>query len=130
MALAAVLEAHPAVAAVHYPGLASHPQHRLAAEALFLAPADGDVGPQKFGAMLSVRLRGGEAAARAVAAGLTVTQTATSLGGTESLVEHRASIEPAGTATPWDLLRVSVGIESAADLIADWRQALDAVSVS
>ncbi|KAA0169545.1 hypothetical protein FNF28_01990 [Cafeteria roenbergensis] len=127
MALAEMLEAHPAVAAVHYPGLASHPQHRLAAEALFSASAAGGEGPSRFGGMLSVRLRGGEEAARAVAARLTVTQTATSLGGTESLVEHRASIEPAGTATPWDLLRVSVGIESAADLIADWRQALDAV---
>jgi cystathionine gamma-synthase len=77
-----------------------------------------------FGGMLSIRVRGGEAAAIATAAHITLWKRATSLGGTESLIEHRASVEGAGTPAPPDLLRLSVGIEDAGDLIADLEQAL------
>lgn len=125
-ALAAALEAHPAVVGVHYPGLDSHPQRALvASNAVFSRGED----PAMCGGMLSVRLRGGEEAARRVASSLRVFRTATSLGGTESLVEHRASIEPKGTATPFDLLRVSVGLEDGDELIRDWTRALDEAAV-
>ena len=77
-----------------------------------------------FGGMLSIRTRGGEAAAVATAAHVALWKRATSLGGVESLIEHRASIEGAGTPAPADLLRLSVGIEHADDLIADLEQAL------
>jgi cystathionine gamma-synthase len=76
--------------------------------------------------MLSIRARGGEAAAIAVAAKTAIWKRATSLGGTESLIEHRASVEGAGTPAPPDLLRLSTGLEHAADLIADLEQALAA----
>jgi cystathionine gamma-synthase len=74
--------------------------------------------------MLSIRVRGGEAAAIATAAGIQLWKRATSLGGVESLVEHRASIEGPGSPCPPDLLRLSVGIEDPADLYADLDQAL------
>ena len=78
--------------------------------------------------MLSIRVkanaRGGVAAAVAAAAAVQLWKRATSLGGTESLIEHRASVEGAGSPVPPDLLRLSVGIEHAADLIADLEQAL------
>jgi cystathionine gamma-synthase len=77
-----------------------------------------------FGGMLSLRVQGGEAAAIAVAAQTEVWKRATSLGGTESLIEHRASVEGAGTPAPADLLRLSVGIEHVDDLVADLEQAL------
>ena len=77
--------------------------------------------------MLSFQPKGGEAAAVAVAAALNVFRRGTSLGGTESLVEHRRSIEPPDSATPNDLLRLSVGLESSRDLIRDLNQALGAV---
>jgi cystathionine gamma-synthase len=77
-----------------------------------------------FGAMLSVRVAGGEARARTVAGRLRLFRQATSLGAVESLVEHRASVEGPGTLCPDDLLRVSVGIEACDDLIADFKQAL------
>jgi cystathionine gamma-synthase len=77
-----------------------------------------------FGGMLSIRVKGGEAAAIATAAHVRLWKRATSLGGTESLVEHRASVEGAGTPAPPDLLRLSVGIEHVDDLIADLEQAL------
>lgn len=77
-----------------------------------------------FGAMLSVRIAGGEARARAVAGRLKLFRQATSLGAVESLVEHRASVEGPGTLVPDDLLRLSIGIEDADDLIADLAQAL------
>jgi cystathionine gamma-synthase len=111
--LAAFLVAHPAVAEVRYPGLPGHPNHAVAARQM-----------SAFGGMLSFRLRGGEAAARAVAGRVHLFTRATSLGGVESLIEHRASIEPAGGPTPPDLLRVSVGIEHVDDLIEDLVQAL------
>ena len=77
-----------------------------------------------FGGMLSMRLRGGETAAIAAAAAMRVWKRATSLGGVESLVEHRSSIEGAGSPCPSDLLRFSVGLENIDDLIADIEQAL------
>ena len=76
--------------------------------------------------MLSIRARGGEAAAIAVAAKTQLWKRATSLGGTESLIEHRASVEGAGPPAPLDLLRLSVGIEDCGDLIDDLEQALQA----
>jgi cystathionine gamma-synthase len=117
LAIAAFLEAHPRVERVHYPGLASHPAHALARRQMAM-----------FGGMLSVQVRGGAEAAMAVAAKLRVFTRATSFGGTESLVEHRASIEGPGTTTPANLLRVSVGLEHPDDLIEDLGQALGEAS--
>ena len=77
-----------------------------------------------FGAMVSIRVRGGEEAAMRVAARTRLFTRATSLGGVESLIEHRASVEGPDTPTPGDLLRLSIGIEDAGDLVADLRQAL------
>ena len=77
-----------------------------------------------FGAMLSIRVRGGERAAIAAAAEVRLWKRATSLGGVESLIEHRASIEGPGTPCPIDLLRLSVGVEEAGDLFDDLDQAL------
>ena len=77
-----------------------------------------------FGGMLSIRVKGGEAAAIATAANVEIWKRATSLGGTESLIEHRASVEGAGSPCPPDLLRLSAGIEDTDDLIADLEQAL------
>jgi cystathionine gamma-synthase len=108
--------AHPAVEQVLYPGLPGFPGHAVAA-----AQMSGG-----FGGMLSLRVKGGEAAAIATAANVALWKRATSLGGTESLVEHRASVEGPGTPAPPDLLRLSVGIEHTGDLIADLEQALAA----
>ena len=119
LALARRLAAHPGVAEVLYPGLESHPGHALAARQM----AGG------FGGMLSIRVAdagsGGEAAAIKTAAGLQVWKRATSLGGVESLVEHRASIEGPDTPCPSDLLRLSVGLEAYEDLAADLEAAID-----
>ncbi len=105
---------HPNVDAVLYPGLPSHPGYAIAARQM----AGG------FGGMLSIRVRGGEAAAIATAARVELWKRATSLGGVESLIEHRASVEGAGSPVPPDLLRLSVGIEDPDDLIADMEAAL------
>ena len=113
-------DGHPLVAEVLYPGLPTAPGHAVAARQM----------QGGFGGMLSVRVRGGEAAAIATAAQVTLWKRATSLGGTESLVEHRASVEGAGSPVPTDLLRLSVGIEHADDLIADLEQALQASQAS
>jgi cystathionine gamma-synthase len=113
-AVAAHFADHPRVSAVLYPGLAGHPGHAVAARQM----SGG------FGGMLSIRVAGGEAAAIAAAARVGLWKRATSLGGVESLIEHRASIEGAGTPAPPDLLRLSVGIEDPADLIDDLDQAL------
>jgi cystathionine gamma-synthase len=78
-----------------------------------------------FGGMLSIRLEAGETAAIATAAQVRVWQRATSLGGVESLIEHRASIEGAGTPCPPDLLRLSVGLEDPEDLFFDLLRALE-----
>ncbi len=112
--LAQRLANHPNVAEVLYPGLPSHPQHALAAKQM----------TGGFGHMLSIRARGGEASAVATAAGVTLWKRATSLGGVESLIEHRASIEGPGTPCPPDLLRLSAGIEDPDDLYADLDEAL------
>ena len=112
-ALAEMLAAHPAVEAVHYPGLATHPGHAVAARQM-----------RDAGGMLSFRLRGGRDAALAVAGALELAINATSLGGPETLVEHRASIEGAKAVSPDNLLRVSVGLEHREDLLADFSQAL------
>jgi cystathionine gamma-synthase len=114
--VAEALAAHPAVSRVFYPGLPDHPTHQIAARQM----KDG------FGALLSFRVRGGEAAARAVASNTRVIKQATSLGGVESLIEHRASIEGPSSGLPDDLLRLAVGIEAPEDLVADLRGALDA----
>ena len=114
--LAGALEQHPAVAQVLYPGLPSHPGHAIAA-----AQMSGG-----FGGMLSIRVRAGEDAAREVAARVRVFKRATSLGSVESLIEHRASVEGPTSRCPPDLLRLSVGIEPVADLLADLHQALGA----
>jgi cystathionine gamma-synthase len=111
--VAEFLEAQPQVARVHYPGLASHPGHAVAARQM-----------RDFGGMLSVQLRGGREAALAVAGALRLFTNATSLGGCESLVEHRASVEGANPTSPQDLLRISVGLEHPDDLVADLAQAL------
>lgn len=111
--LAEFLGAHPAVARVNWPGLQSHPGHAVAARQM-----------RDFGAMLSIQLQGGREAALAVAGRLRVFTNATSLGGCESLVEHRASVEGPNPRTPQDLLRISVGLEDAGDLVADFAQAL------
>jgi len=79
-----------------------------------------------FGGMLSIRLKGGRDAAVATAVKVRLWKRATSLGGVESLIEHRASIEGAGSPVPEDLLRLSVGLEAAEDLAADLEQALEA----
>ncbi|MDI1478441.1 aminotransferase class I/II-fold pyridoxal phosphate-dependent enzyme [Polyangium sp. y55x31] len=114
LAVAEYLERHPRVLSVMYPGLSSFPTHAVAARQM-----DGG-----FGGMLSVRIRGGEEAAVRVASRVSLWKRATSLGGVESLIEHRASVEGQGSPVPKDLLRLSVGIEAAPDLIADLDQAL------
>ena len=111
--LATFLEAHPAVARVNWPGLPTHPGHAIAAAQM-----------RDFGAMLSIELHGGRDAALAVAGKLRVFTNATSLGGCESLVEHRASVEGANPRSPQNLLRISVGLEDGDDLVADFAQAL------
>lgn len=114
-ALVEFLAAHPKVSAVHWPGLASHRNHAVAAAQM-----------SDFGAMFSLQVKGGREAALRFAGALTLALNATSLGGPETLVEHRASVEGANRQSPDDLLRVSVGLEHPDDLIADFRQALDA----
>ncbi len=118
LALAQELSAHPAVAEVLYPGLPGFPGHQLAARQM----------QGGFGGMLSIRVHGGAEAAVAVAARVEVFKRATSLGGVESLIEHRASIEGPGSPVPPDLLRLSVGLESPDDLSADLDQALSGTS--
>jgi cystathionine gamma-synthase len=118
MAVARHFKDHPKVVEVLYPGLSDHPGHELAKRQM----------QGGFGGMLSLRVAGGEAAAIAAAASVRLWKRATSLGGVESLIEHRASVEGPGTPVPADLLRLSVGIEDPADLIADLEQALDTAS--
>ncbi len=112
-AIAAFLHQHPAVEAVHYPGLPGHPGHQIAARQM-----------TGFGGMISFQVRGNAAAAMAVAASVRIFTRATSLGGPHSLIEHRASIEGPGTKTPPNLLRLSIGLEHPDDLIADLERAL------
>ncbi|MBM3217966.1 MAG: aminotransferase class V-fold PLP-dependent enzyme [Candidatus Rokubacteria bacterium] len=111
--LARFLAEHRRVEAVHYPGLPSHPAHALAARQM-----------RCFSGMLSFQVRGSAAEALGVAAKVRVFTRATSFGGTDSLIEHRASVEGPNSRTPDNLLRVSVGLEHADDLIADLEEAL------
>ena len=111
--VATFLHAHPRVEAVHYPGLPTHAAHDVARRQM-----------NAFGGMVSVQVRGDRARALDVAARLRIFTRATSFGGTESLVEHRASIEGAGTRTPENLLRMSIGLEHPDDLIDDLERAL------
>lgn len=113
-ALAERFAAHPMVSEVLYPGLPAFAGHATAARQM----------KGGFGGMLSVRVKGGERAAIATAARVELWKRATSLGGVESLIEHRASIEGPGTPCPPDLLRLSVGVEDANDLFDDLDQAL------
>src|SRR5579859_2792467 len=115
LALAHHLAKHPAVEQVFYPGLESHPGHALAARQM-----------SAYGAVLSFTLRAGEAAAMRAAGNVKLFTRATSLGGVESLIEHRASVEGPESLTPRNLLRAAVGVEHEADLIADLDRALSA----
>lgn len=114
-AVAQFLASHRAVAKVHYPGLPSHPGHAVAARQM-----------SDFGGMLSFEVHGARAEALRVAARLELVTRATSLGGPESLIEHRASVEGSHTRAPESLLRMSVGLEHPDDVIADLAQALEA----
>jgi Cystathionine beta-lyases/cystathionine gamma-synthases len=113
MSIAKALEKHPAVERVFYPGLPSDPGHEIAS-----------IQMRKFGGMLSFLVAGGRERAVEVASKLQLFVNATSLGGTESLIEHRASSEGPTSTTPQNLLRVSAGLEHADDLIEDLMQAL------
>lgn len=114
MRFARHFEGHPEVERVLYPGLPSHPGHELAARQM----------TGGFGGMLSLLVTGGYEAAQRVATSTRVLIPATSLGGVESLVEHRRAVEPPHSVVPDNLLRISIGLESAHDLIADMEQAL------
>ncbi|MEI9995799.1 MAG: PLP-dependent aspartate aminotransferase family protein [Rhizomicrobium sp.] len=116
MAIADHFRGHPLVEDVLYPGLTNFPGHEIAARQM----------TGGFGGMLSIRVKGGEAAAIATAAHVRLWKRATSIGGVESLIEQRASVEGPDTSCPKDLLRLSVGIEETADLVADFAAALAA----
>jgi cystathionine gamma-synthase len=113
-AIAQRFNGHPKLSHVLYPGLETHPGHGVAARQM----------RGGFGGMMSLRLVGGEAAAKSFTAKLRVFKRATSLGSVESLIEHRASVEGPGTLCPADLVRLSIGIEHVDDLIGDIDQAL------
>jgi cystathionine gamma-synthase len=112
-AVAAYLATHPAVEAVHYPGLPGHAGHALAARQM-----------RDFGGMLSIQVGADAEAAMAFTCRLKLFTRATSLGGPETLIEHRASVEGPATRAPANLLRISVGLEHPDDLIEDLEQAL------
>ena len=114
LALAQRLEKHIAIEKVHYPGLPSHSQHALAKRQM----------PHGFSGMISIQIKGDEANARRVASALKLFQQATSLGGVESLVEHRRSIEGPDSKTPGNLLRLSIGLEHVDDLWEDLNSSL------
>jgi cystathionine gamma-synthase len=113
LALARALQHHASIETVHYPGLAGDPGHEVARRQM-----------TAFGGMLSIRVKGGRERAVAVAARLRLFVNATSLGGTESLIEHRTSSEGPASTTPQNLLRISAGLEHPDDLVADLEQAL------
>src|SRR5262249_62129996 len=98
---------------VHYPGLATHPGHKIAASQM-----------SGFGGMMSIQVRGGQPEAFRLCAAVKLFSHATSLGGPHSLIEHRASVEGPTTKSPANLLRLSIGLEHADDLIEDLDQAL------
>jgi cystathionine gamma-synthase len=113
--VAGFLAAHPMVETVHYPGLAADPGHQVAARQM-----------RRYGGMVSMQIRGGASSALGVVSRVRLFTRATSLGGPESLIEHRASVEGPGSATPPGLLRLSIGLEHPDDLIEDLDQALGA----
>jgi cystathionine gamma-synthase len=115
--LAKRLEKHPKVEKVHYPGLESHPQYDLAKEQM----------KQGFSGMIALQVKAGETETRDMAGKLQLFQQATSLGGVESLVEHRRSIEGPQSTTPGNLLRFSIGLEHVDDLWADLDKALNTI---
>jgi cystathionine gamma-synthase len=114
LSMAKHFEKHPKLMGVLYPGLESHPQHNIAKKQMIGG----------FGGMMSILVKGNEAKTRAIAGCLKVFTPATSLGGVESLAEHRKSVEGPNSIVPENLIRFSVGIEDVADLIADLEQAL------
>jgi cystathionine gamma-synthase len=111
--IAEFLVDQPQIEAVHYPGLPSHPGHKIAASQM-----------SGFGGMLSIQVKGGQKEAFKLAAGVKIFTHATSLGGPHSLIEHRQSVEGANTRSPANLLRLSIGLEHPDDLIEDLEQAL------
>ena len=114
--VAQFLSEHPAVSKVHFPGNPDHPQHEIMKSQMNI--------PDCYGGMMSIEIHGGMEKAVAVAAKTKLFARATSLGGTESLIEHRASIEPEDTPTPDSLLRLSIGLEDKRDLVEDLSNAL------
>lgn len=117
MRIAEFLDAHEKVDTVHYPGLPTHPGHDIALQQM----------RGGFGGLLSFEVSGDKDSALAVAGALQLITSATSLGGVETLIEHRASVEPPETGVPGSLLRLAVGIEQIDDLLADLSQALNSI---
>ena len=112
--IAQFLKTNKKIEAVHYPGLEDHPRHAIASKQMF-----------EYGGMISIQVKGGEKKAMKVVSKVKIFTRATSLGGPESLIEHRASIEGPESKTPKNLLRLSIGLEHYEDLIEDLSQALD-----
>jgi cystathionine gamma-synthase len=121
LTLAARLHAHPRITHVLYPGLITHPMHAVSVAQQSGSQAAGTM----FGGMLSIRVAGGAEAALHLLSRLKIWAPATSLGGVESLIEHRATVEGPDSGVPGDLLRLSVGLEDAEDLFQDLSRALD-----
>ena len=115
MHIANMLESRQEVSVVHYPGLSSHAGHATATQQM----SGG------YGGLLSFEIKAGKEAALRFAGALNIISSATSLGGTETLIEHRASVEPPGSGVPEGLLRLSVGIEHVEDLVNDLKQAFN-----
>ncbi|WP_395803660.1 trans-sulfuration enzyme family protein [Daejeonella sp.] len=116
MQIANFLNAHPGVEKVYYPGLTDHKGHEIAKKQM-----------SSFGGMLSFLVKGGSDEARKLVNSVEIFTQATSLGGVESLIEHRASVEGPETKTPQNLIRVSVGLENPSDLIDDLKHALSKI---
>jgi cystathionine gamma-synthase len=116
LAIAQALEGHPRIERVLYPGLASHPQHAVAARQM----------TRGFGGMLSLLVHGGAESAKRIASSTRLFLPATSLGGVESLIEHRKAVEGPHSVVPDNLIRISVGIEDVTDLLTDLEQSLEA----
>jgi len=114
--VAEFLSTQPKIEAVHYPGLSGHPGHKIAAQQM-----------SRFGGMLSIQVKGGQAEAFKLAGAVRLFTHATSLGGPHSLIEHRASVEGPTTRSPANLLRLSIGLEHPDDLIEDLTQGLKKV---
>jgi len=115
MKLAEFLETHPKIEKVHYPGLKSNEYHKTAKKQM----------KNGFGGMLSILIKGDEAQAMCFSSSMKIVTHATSLGGVETLVDHRRSAEGEHSVSPPNLIRVSVGIENIEDLIQDFKEALD-----